>query len=195
MTLEKDKYKYSLNFTSATSANLDAGSKVVVLSKATHGTCKYEIRNESGGLQGDFELALGTNEANPQHVEKMMLLGEHMKNIGKEQPDVKHKITQNIHQLHELGQCPNLTIEDINKAMEKRGIHSIASSDEPLVIEKDGRKFSLKFIAATHKLDTSSKVVMTKMLSELSPGKYTCKYEVQSKNGGLQGDFELALEK
>ncbi len=135
-----------------------------------------------------------TASNNPEHVEKMMLLDEHMKKMGAEQADVKHKITKDLHQLHELGQCPTLTSDDINKAMLKGGFDHHISANNTVVLEKDNRKYSLKFTAATSPLEATSNVVMTEKLSELTPGKYTCKYEIKNEHG-YQGGFELALEK
>ena len=199
--LEKDKHKYTLKITSAMATDLDAASKVTMagmLSESTHGICKYEIRNESGGLQGDFELALGMNETNPQHAPhvKIMLLDEHMKKMEAEQADIKHEISKKLHQLHEQGKCPNLTSEDINNALKSGGFHDHISADQTVTLEKDKRKYILKFTSAMGaNIDVASKIVMTEMLSELTPGKYTCKYEIRNESGGQQGDFELALEK
>ena len=139
--------------------------------------------------------SIATDSGNTKVVEKTMLMEEHMKKMDVAQPDVKTEISKKLYQLNQQAQCPKLTADDIKIAMEKKGISMINSMDEDLIIENSQRQFSLKFTSAMAIPGSNISVVMTEMLSELSPGKYTCKYELRTPDGGLGGGFELALKK
>gem|GEM_PF-5844099 len=129
------------------------------------------------------------------HV-KSMLLGEHMKNLEVEQPDVQKAIAQNLHQLTLAStQHPNPTLKEIQTGLSSAALRGNLFSKEGHTYEvwnESGAQALGELSRLTEQERENGKAVLVGKKAPSNPAEFPIYYyEMRDEHGKLIGKIKL----